>query len=367
MRKTKKRNMKAFVHGILKRLMYSFFWVFLTYSPVLAQVNGGESVFQFLSLPASSRITGMGGAQIAVRDDDPVFAAANPAALNASMSGRLTFNHNFFLSDIQHGYAACAHHLEKPGFTVHGALQYIQYGEMERADEYGNIQGNVRASENAFTLGAARPLSSKLSLGLNLRFAVSTLDVYQSSALMADAGILYSDTASRFSAALTIRNAGTQVTTYSGIQEPLPFDIQLGFTQRLKHLPFRFGVVAHHLHKWDIRYDDPDLQNSDILIIGEEQPTENKLGNTIDNLFRHLIFNGEFLLGKNEGFRMRFGYNHLRKQELSVRNYRSLAGFSGGIGIKVKRFRIDFGYASYHLAGGVAHIGIGTNLKDFFR
>jgi hypothetical protein len=238
---------------------------------------------------------------------------------------------------------------------------------MERADEYGNVQGNVRAAENAFTLGAARPLSDKLSLGLNLRFAVSTLDVYQSSALMADAGILYSDTASRFSAALTIKNAGTQVTTYNGTKEPLPFDIQFSITQRLKHLPFRFGVVAHHLHEWDIRYDDPDLQDSDILIIGGDQPTENRFGNTMDNLFRHLIFNGEFLLGKNEGFRMRFGYNHLRKRELTVRNDRSLAGFSGGIGIKVKRFRIDFGYASYHLAGGVAHIGIGTNLKDFFR
>jgi hypothetical protein len=51
---------------------------------------------------------------------------------------------------------------------------------------------------------------------------------------------------------------------------------------------------------------------------------------------------------------------------LSVRNYRSLAGFSGGVGIKINRFRVDFGYASYHLAGGVAHLGIGTNLKDFF-
>lgn len=359
--------MTATMSDILKQLRFALLWVLAAQSSVTAQVNGGESVFQFLSLPASSRLTGLGGAQIAVRDDDPVFAAANPAALNASMGGHLTFNHNFFLSDIQHGYAAYAHHLGKPGFTVHGALQYIQYGEMERADEYGNVQGNVRAAENAFTLGAARPLSNKLSLGLNLRFAVSTLDVYQSSALMADAGVLYSDTASRFSAALTIKNAGTQVTTYSGIQEPLPFDIQISVTQRLKHLPFRFGVVAHHLHEWDIRYDDPDLQDSDILIIGGDQPTENRFGNTMDNLFRHLIFNGEFLLGKNEGFRMRFGYNHLRKRELTVRNYRSLAGFSGGIGIKVKRFRIDFGYASYHLAGGVAHIGIGTNLKDFFR
>ena len=103
-----------------------------------------------------------------------------------------------------------------------------------------------------------------------------------------------------------------------------------------------------------------------MLLFGEEQPKENKASAAIDNFFRHLVFNGEFLLGKNEGLRLRLGYNHLRKRELTVRNYRSLAGFSGGVGVKIKRFRVDFGYASYHLAGGVVHLGIGTNLRDFF-
>ncbi|HNM25316.1 MAG TPA: hypothetical protein PKL15_07795, partial [Saprospiraceae bacterium] len=78
------------------------------------------------------------------------------------------------------------------------------------------------------------------------------------------------------------------------------------------------------------------------------------------------IFSGEFLLGRNESFRLRLGYNHLRKKELSVRNYRSLAGFSGGVGFKINRFRLDVGYGAYHLAGGVLHVGVGTNLKDFF-
>lgn len=331
-----------------------------------AQITGGQHVFQFLSLPVSSRVTALGSAQIAVQDDDPAFAAANPAALNPLMDGRVTINHNFFLSDIQHGYVAYAHNLEKLGFTVQGGLQYMKYGDINRADEFGNIQGKVRASETAFTLGGARALTDRFSLGLNLRIAVSTLDVYQASALLADAGLMYVDTAKQLSLGLVIRNAGTQMATYAGTREDLPLDIQIGLTKRLKHLPFRFGVVAHHLQDWDIRYDDPNAENDDILLFGDEKPAENKASAAIDNLFRHLIFNGEFLMGRNEGFRLRFGYNHLRKRELSVRNYRSLAGFSGGVGIKINRFRIDFGYASYHLAGGVVHLGLGTNLRDFF-
>lgn len=329
-----------------------------------AQITGGQHVFQFLSLPVSARVTALGGAQVAVQDDDPVFAAANPAALNPLMNGHITFNHNFYLSDIQHGYVGYAQHLEKIGFTVQGALQYMKYGDIQRADEFGNILGKVKAGETAFTLGGAKPLTSRISLGLNLRFAVSTLDVYQSSALLADAGLMYADTAHRFTMGLVVRNAGTQISTYAGTREALPFDIQFGLTKRLSHLPFRFGIVAHHLQTWNIRYDDPSLEDETELF--DEEQKENKFGAQVDNLFRHLIFNGEFLLGRHEGFRLRIGYNHLRKRELTVNSYRSLSGFSGGVGVKINRFRVDFGYASYHLGGGVIHLGIGTNLYDFF-
>lgn len=352
--------------GFVRKISLFTLIAFCNLPAAWSQISGGQHVFQFLSLPVSARVTAMGGAQIAVKDDDPVFAATNPAALNPMMDGHVTFNHNFFLSDIQHGYVAYVQNLDKLGFTVQGGLQYIKYGDMNRADEFGNILGKVKASETAFTLGGARALTDKFSLGLNLRLAVSTLDVYQATALLADAGVMYADSARKLTIGLVLRNAGAQMTTYNETRENLPLDVQLGITKRLKHLPFRFGVVAHHLQEWQIRYDDPNAENEDVLILGDEKPTENKTGVAIDNFFRHLIFNGEFLLGKNEGLRLRLGYNHLRKRELTVRNYRSLAGFSGGVGIKIKRFRVDFGYASYHLAGGVVHLGVGTNLKDFF-
>ncbi len=331
-----------------------------------AQITGGRYAFQVLSLAHSSRLTALGGTQISVKDNDVAFALANPAALNADMNGQLTFQHNFFLTDIQHGYIAYAHHLKKVGFTVHGGLQYLNYGDIVRADEFGNKIGEVNASDKVFTLGGARPLTERISLGLNLRLATSNLDDFRASALAADAGFMYSDTAHRLGIGLVIRNAGAQIGRYQDISENLPLDVQLGITKRLKHLPFRFGVIAHHLHVWDIRYDDPNLESNDVLLLGEEQPKENKVNAQIDNLFRHMIFNGEFLLGRNEVFRVRFGYNHLRKRELSVQNYRSLAGFSGGVGVKIKRFRVDVGYAAYHLAGGVVHLGLGTNLRDYF-
>ncbi|MBN8684508.1 MAG: type IX secretion system protein PorQ [Chitinophagales bacterium] len=332
----------------------------------LAQVNGGRQVFQFLTLSPSARATALGGAQISVRDEDVSLAALNPAALNPLMDGRLAFNHNFFLTDIQHGYVAYAHTLPKINMTVQGGIQYLNYGDIVRADEYGNRIGTVPASENAFLLGAARPLSDKLTLGLNARMAFSRLDMARASALSTDIGLMYADTVKRMNIAFVWRNLGTQTANYFDTKEAMESNLQIAFSKRLRYLPFRLSVLAHTLNRWDIRYDDPALEDDQVLSIGGDNTDQDKGNPGVDNFFRHFIFNGEFLLGRNESFRLRIGYNHMRKRELTVRNYRSLAGFSGGVGIKINRFRLDVGYGSYHLAGGVMHLGLSTNLKDFF-
>lgn len=92
-----------------------------------------------------------------------------------------------------------------------------------------------------------------------------------------------------------------------------------------------------------------------------------KLNNTIDNIFRHIIINGEFLLGKNENLRLRAGYNHLRRKELSLSTFRSLAGFSLGFGLKINVFKLDYGVGYHHVAGATNHITISTNMGKFLK
>jgi hypothetical protein len=80
-----------------------------------------------------------------------------------------------------------------------------------------------------------------------------------------------------------------------------------------------------------------------------------------------LVFNGEFLFGKKDNFRLRFGYNHLMRKELSVRNLRSLAGFSMGAGLKISRFRIEYGRSILHLGANLNHFSISTNFREFTK
>ncbi|MFT5164860.1 MAG: hypothetical protein ACI8P3_000083 [Saprospiraceae bacterium] len=343
-------------------VLFSFFSGIL-----LAQPIGGENVYEFLTFSPSARITALGGNLISVSDDDVVLAALNPATLNIGMHNQMSFNHNFYVAGISTGYVAYGFHAEKLATTFHGGLQYMSYGTFDAADEFGQITGTFKASEYAFSVGAAHQLYEKLTVGANLKLITSQLEDYNSFGAVADLGAYYQDTSGLFSMGLVLKNVGAQITTYNDDREPVPFDMQLGISRRLEHLPFRVSMTYHHLHQWNILYDDPNAEQSSIFL-GEFQPqTENRFSTFADNLFRHMIFSGEFLLGKKENLRIRVAYSHFQRQELNVENFRSLSGFSMGLGIKVNRFRVEFGKAFNHLAGGMSHLSISTNLKEFRR
>ena len=348
--------------AMIKRTLMIILSLVSIHSFNYAQI-GGQNVYQFLNLSQSARTSALGGALISVVDDDVALAFANPALLNPKMHTQLTFNHNFHFADISHGFVNYGHHLDSLGISLHAGINYINYGEFIRADEFGQQQGTFDTRETAFVVGASKMFQDRLRIGMNLKMITSRFDAYSSFGMAADLGIYYHNPEKTYSLAAVIKSAGTQFSTYNGTRENLPLDIQIGFSKRLKHLPFRFSIIAHNLQQWDIRYDDPD-QQQEIGLFGEVQE-ESSFSQGIDNFFRHFIFNGEFLLGKNENMRLRFGYNHLRRKELSVSEFRSLGGFSLGFGFKIKKFRIDYGVGYYHLAGGVNHLSLSTNLQEF--
>ena len=348
----------------MNRLLPIAFFCFFILPSVGAQI-GGINTYEFLNLSHSARITALGSNLITVRDDDVALAAANPAALNPSMHQQLSFNHSFHFAGIGQGYAAYGHYLEKPQLSTHFGVQYINYGTFDRTNVLGQTEGTFKAAEYAVGIGVSRTVYDRISLGSNLKFISSQLEGYNSVGLVADLAAMYSDTARLITATFAFRNIGYQLTTFrEDNRETLPFEIQVGISKRLRHLPFRFSIIYRHLNRWNILYDDPNAEPS-TLFFGEVETERSQSSIWFDNFFRHFIFNGEFLIGKRENFRLRVGYNHFMRKELSLENFGSMAGFSLGAGIKIKRFRIDYGFGSYHAAGGVNHISISTNLQEF--
>jgi len=326
---------------------------------------GGRFAFESLSLPSNARVTALGGSLITVQDDDIALGVMNPALLNSSMNKQLSINHHFHLAGISNSNVAFAKSLDSLGVTLMASVQAVNYGTFDLSDEIGNVTGEFSAGEIAVVVGAGKRLNERISAGVNLKFLNSNYESYGSVAMGADVGLHYKKPGSLVSWGLVLRNIGSEISAIVDDKRSLPFDIQLGYSKRLEHLPFRFSIIGHNLQKWYIRYDDPDFDTQQNFI-EEVASTKSSFSKNFDNLFRHIIFNGEFLIGKSEQFRLRFGYNHLRKQEQRLQSFGSRAGFSFGFGFNIKKIKFDYGISTYHLAGTTNHISLRLNMGKIF-
>ena len=78
---------------------------------------------------------------------------------------------------------------------------------------------------------------------------------------------------------------------------------------------------------------------------------------------RHVIFGVEFIPVKN--LYVRVGYNYRRRKEMLIESKTSTVGISWGFGIKISKFYLSYGRATYHLAGASDHFSISTDLDSF--
>ncbi len=334
-------------------------------SSVLAAQVGGLFTYEFLNFAPSARISALGGTHIAVMDDDINIGATNPAVLNPLMHEQLSFSHAFHPGGVQYGYATGGYYHKKWETTFSGGIRYANYGTFDLTNNLGQIEGDFKAAEYGISIGAGRQLAERLRGGINLRFVTSRLESYNSAGIVADLSLLYQDTAKNLILTMVARNAGRQLSTYrEGNIEPLPFELQAGISKRLRYLPFQFSLVYRYLDRWNVLYDDPNSTET-TLLFGDVDTEQSNAEIWFDNFARHFVFNGELFIGKKDNFRLRLGYSHLLRKELSIAEYRSLAGFTFGAGVKINRFRLDYGRTNFHLGGGVNHLTIGTNIKEF--
>ena len=335
----------------------------LLLSTVAAAQVGGTSVFRFLNQSPSARMTGLGGAATPILTNDPSFGLSNPALLNEKMDKKAEFSHQFLFADAGAGTAAFAKNWKKYDLTWLAAVQYLTYGTFKGADVFGNLTSDFTATDVALTVGAARKLNPRLRVGANVRFLSSRLESASATGLATDIGALYFNPDRQFGAALTLKNVGIELTkfTENGSREALPFDLQASFSKKLKRAPLRFGLVLHDLHRWNLRYPTPETEQTDNLF-GESATAPNKTAVFFDNLFRHTIFSTEILFGATEGFRIRLAYDHQRRREGLVTALGGSAGFSFGVGMKIKRFYLDYGSTRFHSVGGTQHLGLSVSL-----
>lgn len=304
----------------------------------------------------------MGSVNVSTMDDDASFVTQNPALLNDSMTRRVNIGYCNYLGAISHGYAGYAHTLGKFG-TVYGSAASLGSGQMQGADAYGNATGTTFSARDVSLMAAYAHTWKWLHYGASLKFVQSTLATgyaANSSGLAVDMGLAYRSKDSLFGAGLVFKNVGAQLDKYTAAQgnAPVPFEIQVGITNKLRYMPLRFSIQLVQLNRPNLIYKDP---NPVIEYDLAGNPIEPK-STFVDNLFRHVVFGGEFLFG--QGFRLRGGYNHMRRMELRPEQRALLTGFSLGAGIRSRRFALDYGFGAFGTTGALYahHFGFTLDL-----
>lgn len=339
---------------MLKRITSLLCLVFTL--PGFAQL-GGESTYQFLNLVSSPRQAALGGKVITNFDYDVVGGLYNPAAINVEMDNQLALNYSSYLGGISYGTAAYAYTWDRHVNTLHIGMSYINYGTFDGYDINGTSTGTFTGNEAALSFGYAYQIPySDFFVGANLKLITSQLEQYNSLGGAVDLAAMYINEKLDFHAALVVRNLGTQFTTYAGLQERLPLEVDLGLSQTLENVPIRWHLTFENLQKWPIGVSNPARALTDL----DGNQTQEKVG-FINETLRHTILGAE--LFPDKGLSLRLGYNFRRAEELRIVDQRNFSGLSFGIGIRLNKMRFSYSHARYNGASNTSFFGVQIDLR----
>lgn len=340
---------------MFKKLFISLLIFFCTVS--YGQI-GGKSVYQFLNMVTSPRQAALGGKVLTIYDEDVNQAHFNPATINPEMDNHLAVNYGNYFGEVTYGTAAYAYTYDRHIQTFHAGVNYVNYGKFEGYDENGNKTASFTGSEMALSLGYSYNVPfTNFYFGANAKLISSTLESYTSYGGAVDLGALFIDERNDVNWALVVRNIGTQITTYSGIQEKIPMEVLVGVSQEVENVPIRWHLTLENLQQWNIGFSNPNRALGSI----DGSATQEKVG-FLNNALRHVVFGAE--LFPNKGFNLRLGYNFRKAEELRVVDQRNFSGISLGFGLKMGKLKFNYSHSRYSLAGNTNLFGLTINFND---
>jgi hypothetical protein len=292
-------------------------------------VSGRAELSDILNKALSPRAAALGNSFVAM-PDDPNTIFSNPAAISSvhiqdsEKMNVVSVSYTHYILDLNEGAVVYEHPVPE-SFLFAGdfavGVQYFSGGTSTEASTTGQTLGTFNTGDVALSVAYSSTASNGLHYGVDAKVVSSSLvsgssvQNYSSTWLAADLGLYYEWAAQRMTFGFSVLNIGTQASTYDTVRDPVGPNVQLGASIRPQHLPLTLLLSFHNLTR--------DLEGHKALYA-----------------FNDFSVGGEFILGKV--VRLRFGYENQLRHELAVPTGNGLAGFSGGIGLHVKNYDIDF-------------------------
>lgn len=305
-----------------------------------------SGVYDFLEMPVSSRVNALGGENVSIIERDVSLLFHNPSLMGPEMDMDMHFGFVSYLGGINAGSAAFSKALGERSAWGIGA-NYVNYGSIQETTIDNELLGEVSAKDMSFNAFFSRDLSDDWRGGVTTKMIYSSFGEYNSIGLAVDLGLSYYNRERDFSFGLAAKNVGRQVKSYNDIREKLPWDIQLGISQKLSHAPLRISVTALHLTQWKFK---PLTEGS----------TEKD--SFFETFFKHFVFGADILLSDN--FWLGIGYNPKLGSDMKLQEGNKLGGFSGGGGIRVKAFDVGFSVSRFHPSATSFQINVVMALSE---
>ena len=309
------------------------FVVIFVLTAIILRAQESQEAYSFLRLPVSAHVAALGGDNITINDDDPTLIFHNPALIAGVTDKSLNLNYMTYMEGCKTASASFVKaYKERATWGV--SAQYMDYGKMKQTTVENIDQGEFSAKDIALAGTFTYLLGNKVSGGITARFISSTIGSYSSAAVAIDLGINYLNEEMGLSLSAVAKNLGGQVKAYNDEFERIPLDLQIGITKRLIGSPLRLSATLTRLNNWD------------------------------QGLIKHLAIGGDLLLGTQ--FYVSAGYNFRRSSEMKINDSEGDsnhgAGVSLGGGIQLQRFKLNVGYAKYHVSASSLLINVTYSL-----
>jgi hypothetical protein len=284
----------------------------------------------------------MGGNHVGYLKGDYSLMHLNPAYLGSIEEMSASGSYINFLGEANMGFSSLK--LDKRDWgSLSFGIRYVSYGEFDFLDTEGNDYGSFRAGDLAFSGAYSREIHSNFTAGAELSLVHSTYADVRSTGVSVAGGLLYRVPEKNFSAGLSIRNLGSQISTYEENREPLPLNVSAGFSKKPESFPFLITFTLNELNDWNRE-----------LYSDEGKPS------FFENIMRHSLIGGEVDLGQS--ITIRVGYDHYLHEMTKSNDNFDLAGLAFGVGINIGDLSFDISRNSYSDLGGLTRLSLKTKL-----
>lgn len=337
---------------INKRNIAVAFTAFIASAFTISEMHAqeGGTAYDFLEIPSSSFVYGIGGANISTLHSDIDLASQNPALIGPENDKELKLGYMHYYGGSNFASARFGMAAGERGAWAAG-IRYLNYGTFQGYESDGTSTGTFSAQDIVMEGTYSHDFTYRLRGGINVKMVYSAYEQYSAFAMAADLGLCYYDEHHELSLGLVLKNMGGQLKRFEDHYDRMPFDVQLGITKGFKE-SFSFSITAWHLTKWKLPY----------YVHEEGGNIELTDSGFFRNFFRHLVFGLDY--SPSERFYLSLGYNYKTASDMAAYQRNFFSGFSLGAGFKVKAYSAGVAFAMPHKGAATVLLNLGLDISE---